>query len=207
MSRNLIVKMSMSLDGFVGGPNGEADWLFRSSDEESTAWTVDVISRAGIHAMGRKSWHDMAAYWPTSMEPFAPPMNKIPKVVFTRTGLGAGGGPTAALTDARAQGHAQKSADPEVVRGWTNPRVASGDLAEEVRRLKAESGGDVIAHGGASFVRALIETGLVDEYALLVAPVVLGRGLPIFSKPMDLELVELKRFPKGTVAHVYRARR
>jgi dihydrofolate reductase len=205
MSRNLIVKMSMSLDGFVGGPNGEADWLFRSSDEESTAWTVDVISRAGIHAMGRKTWHDMAAYWPTSTEPFAPPMNDLPKVVFARTGLGARE-TTTALVDARAQRHAQQPADLDVVRGWTNPRVASGDLVEEVRRLKAEPGGDVIAHGGASFVRALIETGLVDEYDLLVAPVVLGRGLPIFSKPMDLQLVELKRFPKGTVAHVYRPR-
>lgn len=198
--RKLILKMSMSLDGFVAGPNHEADWIFRTADAESTAWNVASIAQAGIHAMGRKSYRDMAAYWPTATGPFAAPMNQIPKVVFTQAGLT---GP-----DARAQD--SLAADPEVVRSWTHPRVASGDLATEIAALKCEPGKEIVAHGGASFARELVRLDLVDEYRLLVHPVVLGRGLPLFSRaasPIDLELVELTRFPKGAAAHVYARRR
>lgn len=193
--RKLILKMSMSLDGFVGGPNGEMDWVFGSRDDEGRAWTVAAIANAGIHAIGRKSWEGWAGYWPTSPEPFARPMNEIPKVVFTRSGLGAV--------------RATPAADPAVVRSWTHPRVASGDLAEEVARLKQEPGADIVAHGGASFAQRLVALDLVDEYKLVVHPVVLGRGLPLFARaprPLDLVLVDVKPFPKGAVAHVYARR-
>lgn len=209
--RKLILKMSMSLDGFVAGPNGELEWLFRRPDERATAWTMAAIEGAGLHAMGRKTWRDMAAYWPTSTEPFAAPMNDIPKVVFTRAGLAAHGHTaTRGLEDARAQGMATKAADPEVVHGWSHPRVAAGDLAQEIARLKDEPGNDIVAHGGASFAQALVHLDLVDEYKLLVHPVVLGRGLPLFSqaaRPLDLALVDVSAFPKGAVAHVYARRR
>lgn len=208
--RKLILKMSMSLDGFVAGPNGEIDWLFQTSDPESSAWTVAAIAGAGIHAMGRKSYLDMAAYWPTATGPFASPMNRIPKVVFTRTGLAAPAETSRALADARAQDTAQAAADPEVVRGWTHPRVASGDLATEIAALKREPGDDIVAHGGASFARELVRLDLVDEYRLPVHPVVLGRGLPLFTSAaarIDLELVEVTRFPKGVAAHVYARKR
>jgi len=205
-TRKLILKMSMSLDGFVGGPNGELDWLFRNSDPESVAWTVASIASASLHAMGRRTYADMAAYWPTATGPFAEPMNRIPKVVFSR---GAGGPltTTRAVEDARAQevGRAA-AADPAVVASWRDARILTGDLADEIARLKAEGGGDIVAHGGASFARALIATGLVDEYRLLVHPVALGRGLPIFERPLDLALVETRSFPKGVVAHVYQGR-
>jgi dihydrofolate reductase len=208
--RKLILKMSMSIDGFVAGPHGEIDWVFRLRDEQARAWTVAAIASAGIHAMGRKSWQDMAAYWPTSTEPFAPPMNDIPKVVFTRAGLAAEArATTRALEDARAQGIATTAADPEVVRGWTHPRIAAGDLADEVARLKQEPGADIVAHGGASFAQSLVQLDLVDEYRLLVHPVALGRGLPLFAqatRPLDLALVDVKAFPKGAVAHVYARR-
>jgi dihydrofolate reductase len=201
--------MSMSIDGFVAGPEGQLDWLFSTGDPESMAWTVASISQAGLHAMGRKTYRDMAAYWPTSTEPFAPPMNDIPKVVFTRTGLDAGATTTRALDDARAQGTGHATPSPEVVRSWTHPRVATGPLADELARLKSEPGKDIVAHGGSGFAQSLVELDLVDEYRLLVHPVVLGRGLPLFAKAekqMSLELVELLRFPKGAVAHVYKRR-
>jgi len=194
--RKLILKMAMSIDGFVAGPKGEMDWLFRTPDEAAKAWTVAAIQSAGIHAVGRKSWQAMAAYYPTSTEPFAPPMNDIPKVVFTRAGLGA---------DAQAT----KAGDPEVVRGWTHPRVAAGDMTDEVARLKQEPGGDIVAHGGASFAQNLVQLDLVDEYRLLVYPVALGVGLPLFghaTRPLDLVLVDVQTFPKGAVAHVYARR-
>ena len=90
---------------------------------------------------------------------------------------------------------------------WDNALILTGDLAEEIKKLKAQPGKDIIAHGGASFVQSLVATGLVDEYHLLVHPVVLGNGLPIFSAVsgrIPLTLIEAKTFPAGAVAHSYR---
>ena len=82
--RKLIMKMSASLDGFVGGPNGENDWIFRSSDEESSAWSLGAVQQASVLVAGRKSFESWVNYWPTAPGPFAAPMNEFPKVVFTR---------------------------------------------------------------------------------------------------------------------------
>jgi dihydrofolate reductase len=205
--RDLILKMSVTIDGFVGGPNGELDWLFATQSDEAAAWTIASISRAGIHAMGARTFRDMASYWPTSSERFAPPMNAIPKVVFARS---LTQGTTRALEDARAQGTPNQAADPALMQSWMHPRIASGDLVEEVARLKAEPGNEICAHGGASFARSLVQHDLVDEYRLLVHPVILGRGLRLFPERdgrLDLELVEVTAFPKGAAAHVYRRSR
>jgi dihydrofolate reductase len=209
--RKLVLKMSVSVDGFVGGPNGEIDWLFRSMDEGSTAWTVDSIGQAGVHVMGSRTFRDMAAYWPSSTEPFARPMNEIPKVVFARHGLGDGkSGPTTqALSDARAQATGNAAQATPAVESWRAPRVATGDLAEEVARLKQEPGKEILAHGGARFAQSLVKGGLVDEYRLLIHPVVLGRGLPLFAEltaPVDLTLIESHRFGRGVIANIYRSR-
>ena len=67
--RRLILKISMSLDGSVGGPNGEIDWLMRTLDEGATAWIADTLWQAGLHAMGSRTYYDMVGYWPTSTEP------------------------------------------------------------------------------------------------------------------------------------------
>jgi len=178
--RKLILRMSMSLDGFVGRPKGELEWIFRNVDEESIAFGVAQLWEAGVHAMGGTTYRDMAAHWPTSTEPWAPPMNQIPKVVFSKT-----------LKDA----------------SWGPTRILSGDLAEEVARLKTEPGKDILAHGGARFAQALTRLGLVDEYWLLVHPVALGAGLAMFKdlpKPIDLKLTRVEAFSGGTVAKVYR---
>jgi dihydrofolate reductase len=206
--RPLLLKMSVSLDGFVGGPNGEIDWIFRSYDAGATAWTVETISRAGAHLMGSRTFRDMAAYWPHSTEPFAPPMNDIPKVVFSRTGSIATAPTTRALEDAtslRKPGDA--AANAAGAASWTHPTVAGGDLAGEIARLKQQDSKPLVAHGGASFARSLVKQGLVDEYHLLVHPVVLGRGLPLFSElpgPLDLKLLSTTSFESGAVAQVYR---
>jgi dihydrofolate reductase len=207
--RKLVLKMSVSVDGFVGGPNGEIDWLFRSMDEGSTAWTVNSIGQAGVHVMGSRTFRDMAAYWPSSTEPFARPMNEIPKVVFARHGLGDGkSGPTTqALSDARAQATGNAAQATPAVESWRAARVATGDLAEEVARLKQEPGKEILAHGGARFAQSLVKGGLVDEYRLLIHPVVLGRGLPLFAEltaPVDLTLIESHRFGRGVIANIYR---
>jgi dihydrofolate reductase len=207
--RDLILKMSMSVDGFVGGPEGEIDWVF-GSDEEATAWTVETVWNASLHIMGSRTFHDMAAYWPTSTEVFAPPMNQIPKAVFSRQGLAIlkAANTTTALRDARASaGGGQTAALQPGAESWAEAYVASGDLAEEIAGLKAEDGKPIVAHGGASFARSLVASGLIDQYALLIHPIALGKGLPIFSdlaQPRRLKLVSSKAFPGGAAAQVYR---
>ena len=78
------MKMSVSVDGFVAGVNGENDWIFQTGDKESLAWSVGQSWEAGLIIMGRKSFALMAPYWPTATGPFAAPMNEIPKAVFTK---------------------------------------------------------------------------------------------------------------------------
>lgn len=212
MMRKLILKMSMSLDGFVGGPNGEMDWIFRTPDKAAQDWTMASISNASLHIMGSRTYHDMVSWWPYSEEPFAAPMNAIPKAVFTRRGAAslAQAQPTQAVKDAgkalEAQGGRKVKADPVVLAGWREPYVAADPMADEIGRLKQADGKPIVAHGGAGFARSLIATGLIDEYRLLVRPVALGRGLPIFSdlsKPQPLKLVSATPFPGGAVAQIY----
>jgi dihydrofolate reductase len=212
--RKLILRMSISLDGFVGGPNGEIDWIFRSFDDEMNAWEAERVWRAGVHAMGSRTFRDMAAHWPTATEPTAQAMNEIPKVVFSRRGSvdADTGGTTRAVEDAvsarAAQGGKPGARSPHAGT-WTDARVMGGDLTEGIRQLKREPGKDILAHGGAGFARSLVKTGLIDEYHLLIHPVVLGRGLPIFSeldKPADLKLVSAKVFGTGAAAHTYAPR-
>jgi len=85
--RKLILKMSISIDGFVCGPNGEIDWIFKTTDDGAAGWIMDILANAGVHIMGSRTYQDMAAYWPSSTEPFAAPMNDIPKVIFTKKGF------------------------------------------------------------------------------------------------------------------------
>jgi dihydrofolate reductase len=204
--RRLILKMSMSTDGFVGGTSGEIDWIFKSTDDAVTGWIVDALWHAGVHIMGSRTFRDMAAYWPSSTEPFAAPMNEIPKVVFSRRGLAADDAETTrALSDASSVLPVPK---PGVVsHDWVQPVVAAGDLAEEIARLKAEDGKDILAHGGASFAQSLAKLNLVDEYRLVVHPIVLGRGLSLFGEltvPLDLKLESATVFATGVVGKVYR---
>jgi dihydrofolate reductase len=209
--RRLVFKMSVSIDGFVSGPNGEIDWIFRSSGRDSLESLVNLIRQAGAHAMGSRTYYDMAAFWPYSASPLAESMNNIPKIVFARHGIKDGtqtDATTRALADARKDSTGQQSVTPSeaVLESWANPTVLSGDLAEEVVRLKKQPGNFILAHGGARFAQSLIATGLIDEYRLVVHPVALGRGLPLFSglqKPLDLRLVSSTAYSSGVVGHVY----
>ena len=188
--RRLVLKMSMSLDGFVCGPNGETDWMIRNRDEGGKAWVADTLWRAGLHAMGSRSYFAWAGYWPTSTDLLAAPMNDIPKVVFTRQRS------LDLITGESAQ-----------AASWAEAQIANGDLATEIGRLKQEPGKDILAHGGAGFAQSLARLGLIDEYRLVVHPVALGVGLPLFAElpmPLDLKLVGTSIFASGVVAQVYR---
>jgi dihydrofolate reductase len=143
MTGRLVLKMSMSLDGFVCGPAGEVDWIFETFDEDAVAWTVATLTEADVHIMGSRTFADMAAWWPASTEPFAAPMNDKPKVSFAR------GGPastTRALADAarareaRGEGEAASAAA-----SWCDAEIARGDLAAEIAALKRRYG-TILAH-------------------------------------------------------------
>ena len=207
--RDLILKMAMSVDGFVSDLEGANTWMF-GADPEAKAWGVDLIWNASLHIMGARSFTDMAAWWPTSTDPFAPPMNQIPKAVFSRQGpaILRKVNTSAALDEARARaGTTQSAALQPGAESWAQAYVARGDLGEEIATLKAQEGKPIIAHGGVSFARSLVAQGLVDQLALIVAPVALGRGLPLFSDlaaPTPLKLISSKAFPGGAVAQIYR---
>lgn len=207
--RELILTMSMSLDGLVAGPGGDLRWVF-GDDQAAIAWKLEIVSDASLHIMGSRTFRDMAAFWPTSAAVFAPPMNRIPKAVFSGQGptVLAAAGPARGVGDAKADaggprpGQRQPGAD-----SWGEAYVAGSDLADEIAGLKAQGGKPIVAHGGAGFARSLVARGLVDRYCLLVHPVVLGRGLPIFcdlAGPRSLRLVSSKAFPGGSVAQIYR---
>jgi dihydrofolate reductase len=169
--------MDMSLDGYVGPIDDEAEWIMRDFDDELGQWVVDeVLWQAGTHVMGRVTYEDMAAHWPTATTVFAAPMNEIPKVVFSKT-----------LTEAP----------------WAETRIARGDLGEEIGRLKEESGKDILVHGGAKLAQSLSRAGLIDEYRVIVHPTALGEGDPLFGGPQDLRLIDSRVFDTGAVALTY----
>ena len=174
--RRVILKMHSSIDGFVLGPGDDLDWAFRTFDDEMAGWEVAGLWEAGVHAMGRATYEVMAEHWPASNEAFAPPMNEIPKLVFSQT---------------------LERAD------WGPVRVARGEPGEEIAALRAEPGEAILVHGGPRFAGSLIQRDLVDEYRLVVHPVAIGEGEPLFHTRLDLTLADVRRFPAGAVALVY----
>jgi dihydrofolate reductase len=179
--RQVVLHMGMSLDGYVASDR-EHPGVSVPEDAELVRWKLDRIAKAGAHLMGRVTYQEMAAHWPQSADPYAVPMNDIPKVVFSKT-----------LSEA----------------SWPTTRIVSGDLAAEITTLKEEPGPDLIAWGGASFAAALAARGLIDEYRLAIQPVAVGRGQALFARLSEVqrfELIEARSFACGVVVHVYRPR-
>jgi dihydrofolate reductase len=180
--RKLILSMGMSLDGLVARPGryGAGGWGLPPDDPALKERKLEWMREVDLHLMGRNTYEEMAEFWPTSDDAYAAPMNDIPKVVFSST---------------------LERAD------WPDSRIARGDLAEEIAALKREPGNDMIAWGGAAFAQSLTRLGLVDEYRLILQPVALGEGLPLFKNlnaPVRLELIDAKTYDTGAALHVYR---
>jgi dihydrofolate reductase len=171
--------MGVSLDGYVAARGGEVSAL-GPEHPDVKAWKLASLGQIGTHIMGRVTYEQMVEYWPNSTEEYAPFMNDRPKVVFSRT-----------LPTAK----------------WSGSRIARGDLTAEIAALKRDSDGEIMAHGGATFVQALSRLGLIGEYRLVILPVALGNGLPLFKdlcRPLRLGLEQATSFPEGTVISVYR---
>jgi dihydrofolate reductase len=159
------------------------DWATRTGHPDGKAWVGQTLEEAGAHVIGRRLYTSFVGYWPTSTDILAPLMNEIPKIVISR------------------------SPDPELpsAPGWEDPRVLGADLAADIESLKAESGKDLLAQGGVAFARSLVQHELIDEYRLVVHPVVLGSGQALFqgAEAFDLDLTHAVTFPSGTQALTY----
>jgi dihydrofolate reductase len=176
---SLVLKMSVSLDGYAASSDGSGNWKTVGRSEDSTRWVVETVSNAAAHLVGATTYAEWAGFWPRASGPFAKPMNEIPKVVFSDS-----------LT----------STD------WGETTIVAGDLTEAITRLKQErSDGYLLAQGGVRFARSLIQTGLIDEYRLVIHPVVLGAGERIFQAPLTVEPITTTVFSGGGVAHVFAA--
>ncbi|TYC01417.1 dihydrofolate reductase [Micromonospora sp. WP24] len=183
--REIVYYVHQSVDGYIHGPNGEFDWA--QMGPELSAYSSELNERAGAFLYGRKVWELMSYYWPRvesmSQDPhdlaFAPVWRKMPKIVVSRT-----------LTEA-AEGARV---------------VGGGDLAAEIGALKAEPGKDLLLSGGSKLAAALTGLGLIDEYAIVVHPVVLGGGQPVFVdvERLGLRLTESRTLDARSVLLRYR---
>lgn len=189
--RKLKLQVQLSVDGYVAGPNGEMDWMVWDTDQESEAYVNALADTSDTILLGRKMTEGFVNYWtdivdhkPESPEfSFAQKMVNTPKVVFTKT----------------------MEESP-----WNNTVLAKGDLTQEITRLKGQAGKDIIVYGGATFVSALIKTGLIDEFHLIINPVVIGKGMTIFSElngKQALVLVKSIPFNFGVVVLHYEPKR
>ncbi len=177
---SLVLKMSVSLDGYVAPLDGSSDWAAAGRSADGASWTLETVSKAAMHLMGANTYTEWAGFWPDAPGPFAKPMNEIPKVVFSNS-----------LASAE----------------WNETTITTGDLAPAVTRLKREhADGYLLAQGGTRFARSLVETGLIDEYRLVIHPVVLGAGERLFLTPLTIEPINTIVFSAGAVAHVFTAR-
>lgn len=187
--RSVTYSMGMSLDGYIVGPDREIIPV-PPPDEEIWGLVLDEIRGVGVHLMGRRLYETMR-YWETAAgdpsldaneRAWTALWNPLPKVVFSTS-----------LTE--VQGHA---------------RLAGGSLADEIARLKAESGEGDIAIGGATLAAEAADLGLIDEYRIRVYPLLVGGGIPYFPRTdrhADLDLVESRTFGSGVVYLRYRVRR
>jgi dihydrofolate reductase len=172
-----------SLDGIIGEDDTDFSDFCRKVPDDPAQEDRErsFLGRAEVHIMGRVTYQGMAQYFPTATDhPYAGIMNKARKAVFSRT---------LSTTD------------------WANSTILGGDLGEQIARLKSEGSGDIVAHGGVSFVQSLVRLDLVDEYRLTVFPYLAGRGRSLFAgvaEPGPLELVSGTVFGNGTAGLIYR---
>jgi dihydrofolate reductase len=184
--RKLKLQMNMAVDGFVGGINGEQNWLEPNQDDEfKKHYQNDIIDSVDTLLMGRKMTEVFISYWENIVnnQPdnpvflFAQKLVNIPKIVFSKT-----------ITTVAGK----------------NITVENGDLVTEVNNLKNESGKGILVYGGANFVSSLIKNNLIDEFNLFIHPTAIGDGLKIFTNTTKLKLINSKSYKCGVVANQYK---
>ncbi|MFA5105341.1 MAG: dihydrofolate reductase family protein [Candidatus Micrarchaeia archaeon] len=186
--RKVIFQMMVSLDGYFEGPNHELDWHGPVVDAEYNEYAAEFLDSIDTLVFGRVTYQLMAGYWPSKEalkdDPvIAAKMNSLKKVVFSRT-----------LDNAE----------------WENSRLAKDNPAAEVWKLKNLPGKDIAIFGSSDLSLELIDAGLIDEYRIMVNPIVLGAGKPLFrgiKKRLGLELFKTRIMKSGLAILYYRAKK
>ena len=177
--RKVILGMNITLDGYVAGPNGELDWAFRTMSPDLGEWVTELLRGADTILIGHTTYLQQAAAWPSQTSEMATLLNSHTKIVFSKR-----------LTTLE----------------WNNSRLATADAAEEIACLKQQPGKNISVTGGATFAQSLARLGLIEEYNLVMHPIVLGGGKPLFkdlSHPLNLKLVSTKTFDSGAIGLTY----
>jgi dihydrofolate reductase len=181
--RKLTIFNFITLDGYFEGPNRDISWHYHNA--ETDEYAIEMLKYGSTLLFGRLTYELMAGYWssPDAIK-YAPlvaeGMNKADKIVFSRT---------------------LKKAE------WNNTRVVIGDIGEEIKKMKQMPGKDMAVLGSGSIVTQFAEQGLIDEYQIMVDPVVLGDGTPLFKgikHRLDLKLTSTRTFKNGVVLLCYR---
>ena len=186
--RKVKLSMQMTINGYVGGPNGENDWMTWNPDAEFMEFLNSNFDSSDTILLGRKLADGFIQYWENALDknpdtPFAKKIVDIPKVVFTKT--------------------LDKSS-------WNNTTLAKGNLAEEIANLKnSRNGGskDILVVGGADFVSSLIKEGLIDEYHFIINPTAISNGMTIFKSLDRLQKftpIQSKLYPGGKTVLSYK---
>ena len=182
--RKLIVFNSVTLDGFFTDVKGDMSWAHRGDDPEWNAFVEGNASGGGVLLFGRVTYELMAGWWPTPMAIKAYPvvaeqMNNLPKVVFSKT--------------------MDKAA-------WNNTKLVKNDIAAEVRKMKNEPGQGMVIFGSGTIISLLTEEKLIDEYQVVIVPVVLGKGRTMFEgikEKLNLRRTTSRTFGNGNVLVCY----
>ena len=183
--RKLAAFTQVTLDGYFAGTGGDISWAHKDKqDAEWNAFVEDNVQGGGTLLFGRITYELMASYWPTPLAIQNDPvvavrMNQLPKVVFSRT-----------LATA----------------SWKNTKLVHDSIAAEVRKMKKEPGTDMAILGSGSIVSQLAQEGLIDEFQIVVNPVVLGTGKTIFNgvkEKLALKLIKTRTFANGNVLLCY----
>jgi dihydrofolate reductase len=181
----LIVSEFVTLDGVMEAPGGEpthphAGWVFESMSAEQEQYKLDEVREAGSLLLGRVTYEGFSAAWPGRGGEFADKMNSMPKHVVSST-----------LSEPLA---------------WSNSSLIRGDVAGKVTELRQQDGGPILVAGSQTLVHSLVEDDLVDEYRIMIFPVLLGGGRRLFPDSRHkraLKLVDTRRFDSGVVVHTY----
>lgn len=177
--RKVILSMFLTLDGYVAGPNNELAFFDSFAGDKTVAKDASAfLNTVDTIMLGGNAYKEFVEYWPNASkdEIITDQMNEIQKVIFSRTRESVEWGK------------------------WNNAHLLKEGLAEEISRLKQQPGKDMVLFGGVSIARSFISLGLIDEYRLLMVPVILGNGKRLFESSHErrnMKLVDTKIYESG----------